>query len=123
MKKRAWSRKRVSPGFLLFTAPIIFLVMLLVSPALAAGDSLCAEVKIQVNQELTLERQAFDAHMRINNGLSHITLEDVDVDVRFFDEEGNVVHASFDPDDEDALFFIRVDSTRSICQPHLEDAA
>ena len=30
----------------------------------AAADSLCASVKIE--QELTLERQAFDAKMRIN---------------------------------------------------------
>jgi hypothetical protein len=38
-----------------------------------ADDSWCARVKIEIRQELTLERQAFDAHMRINNGLSHIT--------------------------------------------------
>lgn len=49
-------------------------------PAMA-GDSLCAEVKIEIAQELTLERQAFEAHMRINNGLTHLTLEDVSVTV------------------------------------------
>ena len=52
----------------------------------AAGDSLCAEVKIEIAQELTLERQAFEAHMRINNGLTHLTLEDVSVTVNFADE-------------------------------------
>ena len=35
-----------------------------------ALDSLCATVKLEIQQELTLERQAFDAHMRINNGLT-----------------------------------------------------
>ncbi len=80
----------------------------------AADASLCAEVKIEVKQELTLERQAFDAHMRINNGLSHITLENVDVDVSFADEDGNSVLASSDPDDPDALFFIRIDSMENI---------
>jgi hypothetical protein len=43
--------------------------------ARAADDAVCAQVKIEIKQELTLERQAFDAHMRINNGLSHITLK------------------------------------------------
>jgi hypothetical protein len=40
----------------------------------------CATVKIQIVQELTLERQGFDAHMRIHNGLD-LPLEAVDVDV------------------------------------------
>ncbi|TAL23501.1 MAG: calcium-binding protein, partial [Nitrospirae bacterium] len=79
-----------------------------------AADSVCAEVKIEIAQELTLERQAFDAHMRINNGLSNITLEDVDIDVSFSDETGNVVHASFDPNDTAALFFIKIDSMDNI---------
>ncbi|MEW5801628.1 MAG: chitobiase/beta-hexosaminidase C-terminal domain-containing protein [bacterium] len=84
------------------------------SPAFAAGDSLCARVKIEVRQELTLERQAFDAHMRINNGLSTITLESVDIDVSFSDAEGNTVRASYDPGDTSALFFIRLDSMDNI---------
>ncbi|MFH1147686.1 MAG: PKD domain-containing protein [Pseudomonadota bacterium] len=74
-----------------------------------ADDSLCAKVKIEISQELTLERQAFDAHMRINNGLSHITLEDVKIDVSFSDEDGNGVQATSDPDDTNAIFFIRLD--------------
>ncbi|MBI5787698.1 MAG: hypothetical protein HZA78_02430 [Candidatus Schekmanbacteria bacterium] len=40
-----------------------------------AADSLCATVKIEISQELTLERQGFEAHMRINNGLTNISLE------------------------------------------------
>jgi hypothetical protein len=80
----------------------------------AAEETLCAQVKIEIRQEVTLERQAFDAHMRINNGLSHITLQDVDVAVSFSDAAGNSVLASSDPDNTDALFFIRVDSMENI---------
>lgn len=39
-----------------------------------AQDSVCAEVKIVIEQKLSLERQAFDAHMVIRNGLETSTL-------------------------------------------------
>ena len=80
----------------------------------AAGDSLCAEVKIEIAQELTLERQAFEAHMRINNGLTHLTLEDVSVTVNFADEDGNVVEATSDTDSTTAKFFIRLDTLENL---------
>jgi hypothetical protein len=101
----------------LFILNLILLTgMMLLFPAgaHAADDAVCARVKIEIKQELTLERQAFDAHMRINNGLSHITLKNVNVDVSFADEEGNPVLASSDPDNTDALFFIRLDSMENI---------
>ena len=77
-------------------------------------SSVCASVKIEIKQEITLERQAFDAHMRINNGLSNISLEDVRVDVLFTDEEGEAVCASSVSDDQEAIFFIRIDSLENI---------
>jgi len=89
------------------------LVLYSVGPG-AADDAVCARVKIEIKQELTLERQAFDAHMRINNGLSHITLENVKVNVSFADAQGNPVLSSSDPDNTDALFFIRLDSMENI---------
>ena len=96
---------------LLPTYVFLMLGLLLFFPALSrAADSLCALVKIEIKQELTLERQAFDAHMTINNGLSHITLEDVEVEVSFTDEDGEVVPASSNPDNTSASFFIREDS-------------
>ncbi|MBW2031293.1 MAG: hypothetical protein JRJ31_19715 [Deltaproteobacteria bacterium] len=82
--------------------------------ARAADDSVCARVKLEIRQEMTLERQAFDAHMRINNGLSNVTLENVAVDVSFTDKDGNIVLASSNPDDTDAVFFIRLDSMENI---------
>jgi hypothetical protein len=89
--------------------------LFLINPVVSlAVDSVCARVKIEIKQELTLERQAFDAHLRVNNGLSHITLENARVDVTFTDAEGNPVPASSDPDNTDALFFIRLDSLENI---------
>lgn len=73
------------------------------------GETVCAVVKIEIRQELTLERQAFDAHMRITNGLETLALEDVNVNVTFQDEDGNAVLATSDPDDTSASFFIRID--------------
>jgi hypothetical protein len=78
------------------------------------ANAICAQVKIEIHQELTLERQAFNAYMRINNGLSSITLEDIHIDVLFSDENGRSVIASSDPNDTHALFFVRLDSTENI---------
>ena len=113
MKKKYIVKERALRVVLCLHA--LFLICTLLFPcASIADDSVCARVKIEIKQELTLERQAFDAHMSINNGFSHITLGDVDVDVRFSDEDGNSVLASSDPDNTDALFFIRVDSMENI---------
>ena len=79
-----------------------------------ADNSLCARVKIEIEQELTLERQAFDAHMRITNGLNTISIENVKVEVKFTDKDGNPVTATSDPNDTSALFFIRVDTMEGI---------
>jgi hypothetical protein len=76
--------------------------------------ALCATVKIEIRQELTLERQAFDAHMRINNGLSNIPIENVGVTVDFWDEDGNPVLATSDQNNTSAAFFIRIDSMDKI---------
>ncbi|UCF90964.1 MAG: hypothetical protein JSW39_22180, partial [Desulfobacterales bacterium] len=89
--------------------------LLVVFPAISfASDAVCARAKIEVKQELTLERQAFDAHMRISNGLTDIALENIRVDVAFVDEDGNPVLASYDPDRTDALFFLRLGSMENI---------
>ncbi|MCP4690758.1 MAG: calcium-binding protein, partial [Desulfobacterales bacterium] len=96
--------------------PVLFLGFILLAGGLPArgDDSLCARVKIEISQELTLERQAFDARMTIHNGLSHLSLENVNVDVAFTDADGNSVIASSDPGNADALFFIRVDDMQNI---------
>ena len=87
---------------------------LLVPADAVASDALCAKVKLEIGQELTLERQAFDAHMRITNGTTHLALEDVGVTVTFTDEAGNPVLATSDPNDTSASFFLRVDTLNQI---------
>lgn len=92
----------------------LLLNCLLALPAAATDESLCAKVKLEITQEVTMERQAFDAHMRINNGLSHLSLHNVGVSVLFTDSQGQPVLASSDPNATDARFFIRLDSTQGI---------
>jgi len=108
-------RKRRRFG-LLATLSVSTALILLCLPGGAsfAEGSICATVKIEIKQEATLERQAFDAHMRINNALSHIGLESIRVDVLFKDAEGNPVPASSDPNNTTALFFIKIDSMDKI---------
>ena len=100
--------------FMMISILIFFNIIILSFSAYASSDSLCATVKIEIKQELTLERQAFEAHMRINNGLTHISLENVNVTVNFKDEKDNTVLASSNPDTPGALFFIRLDRMENI---------
>ncbi len=93
---------------------LIFIVFSLCCCRVYAQDSVCAEVKLEIKQELSLERQAFDAHMRILNSLPETSLDNVAVKVLFTDELGNLVTASFDSSDTEAAFFIRVDTLENI---------
>jgi len=114
MKNRQWLAEKRLGVLALFSAFILLLASLTASPAFAADDSVCARVKIEIKQELTLERQAFDAQMRITNGLSNISLQDVGVTVNFLDDQRRPVLASSDPDNTSALFFIRLSSMENI---------
>lgn len=80
----------------------------------AWAEELCAVVLIEIAQELSFERQAFEATMRINNGLDTIALDELKIQVLFEDDKGNVVKASSDPDATDAAFFIRLDDTQNV---------
>lgn len=113
---------RLSDGglkpFLTAFCILLFATLLATVPpgisAHAADDSVCARVKIEIKQELALERQAFDAHMRITNGLSNINLQNVNIAVNFLDEQRRPVLASSDPNHTSALFFIRQPSMENI---------
>lgn len=82
------------------------LLLAVAAPTLAA--SLCAVVKIEIRQELTFERQGFEAHLRISNALDTLALQGLAVEVLFQDEDGNPVLASSSPQAGDAAFFIRI---------------
>ena len=92
----------------------ILTLWLVVSHSALAQDSFCASVRIEIVQELAFERQGFDAVMRINNSLENISVDNVDIDVYLLDENEEPVLASSDPDNTDALFFIRQDSLSGI---------
>ncbi len=77
-------------------------------------STVCAVVKIEIAQELTIERQAFEATLDIENTLADKTITDIRVVVDFQDENGNSVVATSDPNDTSAKFFIRVNSLEGI---------
>ncbi len=79
-----------------------------------AAEPICAEVKIEILQELTLERQAFEATMRIHNDLDTYALEDIQIDILFSDAAGNDVLATSDSSSSDAKFFINLDETKNL---------
>jgi hypothetical protein len=97
---------------------ISFLALSIVfSHSSLALDAYCAKVKIEILQELTLERQGFEAIMRISNGLDTFSLDDVAVDILFKDEDDKAIIASSDPtaSSSDAVdFYIRLDDTTNI---------
>lgn len=85
-------------------------VWLLLPGAAIAQESLCAEVKIVIEQKLSLERQAFDAHMVINNGLDSSALQNLAVDLYFTDQNNEAVTVTTDANATGARFFMRTDS-------------
>jgi hypothetical protein len=73
-----------------------------------AQSSVCASVTIQIDQELTLEREGFEARLGIANGLPS-ALEDFQVALHFTDADGKAVRASTDSaPDSNGLFYYRV---------------
>lgn len=80
--------------------------MLIIHPAAALrSHAACAKVSIEILQELTVERTAFDAKMVITNGIPDQTLQDVRVDVVIRDFNGNV---------KNDIFFVRPPSLSGI---------
>ena len=86
---------------------------LVMAPALAQ-ETVCARVKIEIKQELTLERQAFDAQMKINNTTDTGVIENVKVVVKVTDESGVPVLISSDANDLSAKFYVRISSKENI---------
>lgn len=95
------------------TVAALCLLGMSIAPA-AAQESVCARVKIEIKQELTLERQAFDAEMRITNSLPATPLTEVNVEVKVTDEMGVPVAITTDPNDLTAKFFLRQTQTQNI---------
>ena len=79
-----------------------------------AQETVCASVRIQIKQQLTLERQAFDAEMKINNTTDSGLITNVSVDVKVMEENGTPVAITDDPNASGAKFFIRVSNKQNI---------
>lgn len=78
-----------------------------------AQDSVCVSVKIEIDQQLTLERQGFEARMTLNNG-GATDLTNFNVVVNFADENNNTVLQTLDPNDTTARFFIKLTSSATL---------
>lgn len=74
-------------------------------PAAQGAGAICAQVKIEIQQKVSLERQAFDAKMSIDNGLD-TPVQNVAINLNFSDAGGKAVVASSDPNNTTASFFI-----------------
>lgn len=95
--------------------PLILLVLLSLGVNVAqAQETVCARVKIEIKQELTLERQAFDAEMKINNTTDTGVIENVGVEVKVTDESGSPIAVSSNPNDLSAKFFVRLSNKQNI---------
>jgi len=79
-----------------------------------AEASLCATVSIQISQKASLERQGFIAEMKLNNGLTTVSITDVGVNLVFSDAQGNPVIATTDPNNLNAKFFVKPDGLSGI---------
>ena len=95
-------------------AAVAFLVSLGASLAASAQETVCARVKIEIKQELTFERQAFDAEMKIHNTTDTSVIESVGVTVKVTDENGTPVPVTDNANDLSAKFFIRIASRENI---------
>lgn len=93
---------------------LMLCLMGLSAPPVLAQETVCATVKIEIKQELTLERQAFDAEMRINNTIDTDAIENVGVEIKVTDEAGVPVMISSDPNDLNAKFFVRISNRENI---------
>lgn len=77
--------------------------------------SICTKVKMEIDQELTLERQAFRANMGINNGMPNTTIENISIAVSIENSNKEDVQLSWvSGDNPNALFSIRRESAENI---------
>ncbi len=59
------------------------------------AQGLCARVKIEILQQLTFERIAFDAHLVVTNNLADQSLDNFRVTLNIVDQDGNLAEQQF----------------------------
>ena len=99
------NRRRFARATIRFRVLLSALILPIASPCIGhAADDVCARVQIEIVQELTLERVAFDARMKITNGLA-VDLTNIRVDVSIENENEG---------DKSSLFFVKVSELDNI---------
>jgi len=93
---------------------ILFFSLLGFATSAWTQETVCARVKIEIKQQVTLERQGFDAEMNIINTLDVGSLENIDISIKVSDELGNSVPITTDPNDTNAKFFLGLPSKQNI---------
>lgn len=111
-KRQSYLRRGTWRHWLILMISALMILSTL-SPAFA-HESVCAEVKIVIEQKLSFERQAFDAKMVIRNGLTDSAVKNVKIDLLFLDSNSQPVVATQETNATDALFFYRTDSLQGI---------
>jgi beta propeller repeat protein len=76
-----------------------------VASAELPADAACAKVKIEISQELTLERIAFDAKMVITNNMPEKDITGLEVDISILNTSGG---------DAGSMFYIALPTLRNI---------
>ena len=71
-------------------------------------------MRLALSEEVTLERQAFEAELRIDNGLPVQSIENFAAVVHARDELGRAVGLAEDPADTNGVFFMRLDVLQGI---------
>lgn len=97
------AQKKIYHTRLLMIAAVVLLAI--AAPCVVFAETACSKVQLEISQELTLERIAFDAKMVITNNVADKSLTDVLVDVSITDSAGNA---------KNDLFYVRVSSLNNI---------
>ncbi|MDB6172919.1 MAG: hypothetical protein JWL59_2230 [Chthoniobacteraceae bacterium] len=90
-----------------------FVAWALFAQSARCQDSICVRVKIEIDQDLTLERQGFEARMNVKNG-GPVDLENVKVVLNFLDQDKKPVVATSDSNNTGAKFFVRLTSSPAL---------
>lgn len=94
---------------------IVGISFLLGSIAGVESAEICVQVKLEIPQKVTLEREAFDARLKMTNFLKLDPLTNIKVEIYIRDEAGNPVKfATPEAEDPEALFFMKISNKENI---------
>ncbi len=83
----------------------VFIFIIAQGAPVRAADSICAKVELEIAQELTMERVAFDAKLVLTNNLPYKDLQNIRVDLHLNNKDGV---------EENARFFVKLVSAENL---------